>query len=344
MEVQFSTTPFGRRRMTLGQFATQVEAKNVSPDAVVHKWQVFNEIREARDLLGATDRALAILNALLTYHPETMLQAEGSLIVFPSNQSLIQRANGMSPATLRRHLAVLVTCGLIIRRDSPNGKRFARKGQGGAIEQAYGFDLTPLVARAAEFKALAERVRSDRMAVKRLRERITICRRDIVKMIDTGVVEGVPGDWQGLERAYRAIAARLPRSATIAQLEPLADELEALWTRVRSTLESFINSQNMTANESHVEQHIQNSNPNPQFESEPGLAEKAEASGKASPSDNVSHMPQRELPLGLVVDACPNILWLVKDGRIRSWRDLIAAAELARPSLGVSLSAWAEAS
>ena len=63
----------------------------------------------------------------------------------------------LSPATLRRHLAVLVECGLIIRRDSPNGKRFARKGRGGQVEQAYGFDLSPLVARAAEFEAMAAR-------------------------------------------------------------------------------------------------------------------------------------------------------------------------------------------
>ncbi|WP_244604546.1 MULTISPECIES: helix-turn-helix domain-containing protein [Mesorhizobium] len=32
----------------------------------------------------------------------------------------------MPQTTLRRHLAVLVECGLIIRRDTPNGKRHAR--------------------------------------------------------------------------------------------------------------------------------------------------------------------------------------------------------------------------
>ena len=64
-------------------------------------------------------------------------------MVFPSNDQLSLRAHGMAPATLRRHLAVLVHCGLLIRRDSPNGKRYARKGQGGTIESAFGFDLMP---------------------------------------------------------------------------------------------------------------------------------------------------------------------------------------------------------
>ncbi len=104
--------------------------------------------RKLRTVLGATDRALAILDALLSFHPDTAFYGDSALIVWPSNEQLIARANGMSPATLRRHLANLVDCGLVIRRDSPNGKRFARKGQGGEIEQAYGFDLSPIVARA----------------------------------------------------------------------------------------------------------------------------------------------------------------------------------------------------
>ena len=94
----------------------------------------------------------------MSFHQETALAAGGDLVVFPSNHELTIRAHGMAPTTLRRHLAALVEAGLIIRRDSPNGKRYARKGQGGAIEQAFGFDLAPLVARAAEFETLAEEV------------------------------------------------------------------------------------------------------------------------------------------------------------------------------------------
>ncbi|MFW8696389.1 helix-turn-helix domain-containing protein, partial [Mesorhizobium japonicum] len=82
----------------------------------VHKWHVFQHVREARDAVGATDRALAILNALLSFHPDTAFNGDSDLVVFPSNEQRISRANGMSPATLRRHLAVLVQCGLVIRR------------------------------------------------------------------------------------------------------------------------------------------------------------------------------------------------------------------------------------
>ena len=329
--------------MTLGQIASQVRAKDGPKDAIVHKWHVFYDVRNAREALGTTDRALAILEALLTFHPETALNGDGHLVVFPSNQQLIARANGMSPATLRRHLAVLVDCGLIIRRDSPNGKRFARKARDGEIEQAYGFDLTPLVARAEEFKELAAAVEEEKKAFKRVKERLTICRRDIVKMIDAGATEGVPGDWRRFGREYEAIIGRLPRTAPRQVLEAVAKDLDGLWQRVNSALESFVKSQDSSANESHGERHIQNSNPNSTYEIEQSPPEKVEASGAVPDTDNVRSLPKRDLPLGMVLSACPDILNWAKGREIRTWREFVAAAELVRPVLGISPSAWLEA-
>ncbi|TIR29954.1 MAG: replication initiation protein RepC [Mesorhizobium sp.] len=344
MDTHISTTPFGRRPMTLGMISSQVAAKAMPADLTVHKWHVVQNIKEARGALGATDRALAILDALLSFHPETALYGNSELIVWPSNEQLIGRANGMPPATLRRHLTVLVECGLIIRRDSPNGKRYARKGQGGEIEQAYGFDISPIVARAAEFKELAEVVRAEKKAYRVVKERLTICRRDIVKMIDAGIEEGVPANWGRVQQTYQAIVGKVPRTAPRQVLEAIAAELEELWAEVREALETFVKTKNMSANESHIERHIQNSKPDSKSESESGLGNKDEADGNVADTDNVRSLPKRELPLGIVLDACPNMLWLVKGGGgIRNWREFLAAAEVARPALGISPSAWEEA-
>lgn len=344
MTHHLATTPFGRRPMTLGMISSQLAAKNgKSEAAIVHKWHVFQHIKVARQVLGATDRALAILHALLSFHPETALQGDSELIVWPSNEQLMARANGMPPTTLRRHLGVLVDCGLIIRRDSPNGKRFARKGRGGEIEQAYGFDLAPIVARAEEYRSMAEAVQAEKKAFRVAKERLTLLRRDILKMIEAGIDEGVPANWSRFQQAYQGIVGRIPRTAPRQVLESIADELEVLWRRVRETLESFTKTQNMDANESHSGRHIQNSNPDSHSESEEGLPEKNEADGKVAATDNLRNLPKRELPLGIVLDACPDMRWLMKDGEIRHWRDLLAAAELARPMLGISPSAWCEA-
>ncbi|GGA40653.1 hypothetical protein GCM10011499_07790 [Pelagibacterium lentulum] len=67
------------------------------------------------------------------------------------------------------------------------------RARAGEIEQAYGFDLSPIVPRAEEFKSLAEVVRNERKAFKVARERLTLLRRGIVKMIDMGIDKGVSG-------------------------------------------------------------------------------------------------------------------------------------------------------
>ncbi len=312
-------------------------------EAVANKWRVFQDIREARELLGATDRSLAILNALLSFHRETELSAEGELIVWPSNEQLIARANGISPATLRRHLAVLVECGLIIRRDSPNGKRFARRSRAGEIEQAYGFDLSPIVARAAEFRDLAEAVQAEKKAFRVARERLTLLRRDIVKMIDAGIEEGVPGNWGRVLQCYQATISRLPRTAPRQLIEDICAELYDLHAEIRDVLESFTKTQNLNANESQSERHIQNSNPDSISKSENGFRKKNEASGSVAETDNVRSLPKRDLPLSIVLDACPNMREAAQTDEIRQWRDFLATAELVRTMLGVSPSAWAEA-
>ncbi|MFW8642788.1 helix-turn-helix domain-containing protein [Rhizobium beringeri] len=72
------------------------------------------------------------------------LSEERGLIVFPSNAQLSIRARGMTAATLRRHLAGLVDAGLILRKDSANGKRFARRDRAG--EGLRRLSALPLVA------------------------------------------------------------------------------------------------------------------------------------------------------------------------------------------------------
>ncbi len=342
------TTPFGRRSLSLAHLASQARAKARPPEKVVNKWQVFRAICAAKTRVGVSERALAVLDALLSFHPDTTLSGKG-LIVFPSNQQLALRAHGMAPATLRRHLAALVDVGLIIRRDSPNGKRFARKGQGGTIDMAFGFDLSPLVARADEFEAWAEEVRAEGRALHLVRERITLCRRDIAKMIATGIEEGVHAsgargqglaNWTDLNELFRGITSRIPRTATRAELEPIAEELASLADEVLILLENHIKTKEMIANESQIERHKQNSN----TENLTALEAVSKETGGAKPELNLETVrpPQQTYPLGMVLDACPDIIDYAKGG-IANWREFLAVAMVVRSMLGISPSAWAAA-
>jgi replication initiation protein RepC len=342
------TTPFGRRSLTLAHVTTQMAASARPPDKVVHKWKVFKAVCVARPRIGVSERALAVLNALISFYPDTTLTGEDDLIVFPSNELLCLRTHGMPASTLRRQLAALVDAGLIVRRDSPNGKRYARKGRGGEIKLAFGFDLAPLVVRAEEFEAMAQEVEAEIRAIKLAKERITLCRRDIAKMIATGIEEGVPtsrvgqgpASWQELHAVFRGLVEGVSRTARREELESAADALSVFADDVLNLLETQTKETNMSANESPDERHKQNSNPNSTIELEPSLREgRAE---RAEPNPRTSAATERTYPLGMVLSACPDIVDYAKGG-IANWRDFLATAAVVRPMLGISPSAWEEA-
>lgn len=335
------TTPFGRRSVTLALVKQQIATTRIKEGKSADKWKVFRDTSEAREVLGLQDRSLAVLDALLSFYPENELRQDAQLIVFPSNIQLSIRAHGIAGATLRRHLALLVDAGLIIRKDSANGKRYARKDGEGSIEHAFGFDISPLLMRAEELACLAQQVAADRIAFRRAKENLTICRRDIRKLITAAVEEGAAGDWDELEEQYLAAVRRIPRNPTLDELRDLGIEMDNLRQNIINQLNSDDFSSEMTTNDAQNERHIQNSNTNLLNELEPS----SEKEQKAKPSQNkqAEHVPIKAFPIGLVLRACPEILNYGPEGQIRNWRELMTAAVVVRSMLGVSPSAYQEA-
>jgi replication initiation protein RepC len=237
---------------------------------------------------------------------------------------------------------------LIVRRDSPNGKRYARKGRGGEIKLAFGFDLAPLVVRAEEFEGMAQEIEAEIRAIKLAKERITLCRRDIAKMIATGIEEGVPtrragqgpASWEELHTVFRGLVEGVSRTARREELESAADALSVFADDVLNLLEIQAKETNMSANESPDERNKQNSNPNSPIELEPSLREGRAARAELNPKTPAA--TERTYPLGMVLSACPDIVDYAKGG-IANWRDFRATAAVVRPMLGISPSAWEEA-
>lgn len=369
MENDYVTTPFGRRPMSLGMLANQRFADTIEVGIKRSKWKLFRAICEARPALGVTERALTVLDALLTFYPDEEISEENGLVIFPSNAQLSLRARGMTAATLRRHLAVLVDAGLIVRKDSPNGKRYARRDRAGGVSEAFGFSIAPLLARAKEIESLAAQVVTAREYLRAIKEQFTICRRDVSKLIAAAIGEGVPADWDTVSTQFRAILMRLPRVMTAETMEPLLDELKLLRAEIVNILEIRLNSQRMDANESQNEHHKQNSNPDSYLVLEPGFETKQGESVVTNNDIGIEPLaaveertPKRlgrvgghvgsgrlagdglkSFPLGLVIQACPQIVDYGPGGTIGNWRDLMAAAVVVRSMLGVSPSAYEQA-
>ncbi|SIQ36912.1 replication initiation protein RepC [Rhizobium sp. RU35A] len=327
--------------MTLALVQRQLDVDGIRPGKTVDKWKVFRDVAEARELLGLQDRGIAVLDALLTFYPENELRQDGQLVVFPSNTQLALRAHGMAGATLRRHLGFLVDAGIIIRRDSANGKRYIRKDRAGDIEAAFGFDLSPLLMRAEELAGLAQQVAAARAAFRQAKESLTICRRDIRKLISAAIEEGAPGDWIAIEDAYVALVAKLPRTPRLADVNSLLAEMEALREMILNLLKNSVKAENISSKGAQNEQHIHNSKPQTSNELEPAFETKPEA--KPADIQKRESGNSRVFPLGLVLKACPEVINYGPDGAVGSWRDLMAAAIVVRSMLGISPSAYQEA-
>ncbi|NLS16308.1 replication initiation protein RepC [Rhizobium sp. P40RR-XXII] len=369
MEAEHVTTPFGRRPMTLAMLIAQRRAEHGKSVRSVDKWKIYRALCEAKPLLGVTDRALAVLNALLSFYPKNELSDDANLIVFPSNAQLSLRAHGMAEQTIRRHLAVLIAAGLLIRKDSPNGKRYARRSRAGDLNDVYGFSLVPLLSRAEEIEHLAAQVVAERLHMQGLRERISLHRRDIAKLIETAIAENIEAPWEAVHAGFRALIDDLPRSPNTVQLETLLEKLGRLRGEIVNRLETHAETAKLSANPYQNERHIQNSDSESQIESEAAstgnatphvsiprttpatvnvsVAAKARKPVSCIPDNSRSEtgtgIELKSFPLDLVLRACPEIAAYGPTGQIKSWRDLLTASLVVKSMLDISPGAYGEA-
>lgn len=330
-----STTPFGRRPVTAGLLAGQALAEAPAPDTIPAKWALLRDLTAARLAYGVSDRDLAVLSGLLSFHRGKDLADDDGLIVFPSNNALSERVHGMAESTLRRHIAALVRAGLITRRDSPNGKRYATRDMAGALDRVFGFDLRPLLVRSAEIAEKAHTARAEALTLRRLREAVVIRLRDAGKLLAWAVECGDSPD-DALELRLADLQRRIRRRLDADDLRELGTESEALLVDIKRA--STMETEEMIGSDAENERHYQNSNPNP-YDIEP-----CQEAAKAKPVEGPRSVPRDEppIPLGLVLKAAPDIRDYAPGG-LRTWRDLVSVAAFVGPMLGISPDAWAEA-
>ncbi|GGE51455.1 replication initiation protein [Primorskyibacter flagellatus] len=289
------------------------------------KWQVLRDLVTGRAALGLSDRDLAVLQALLSFHPPQMLDAGSDLVVFPSNASICDRLNGMPCSTMRRHLARLVDAGVLIRRDSPNGKRYARRYGGNRV--AYGFDLSALLARAGEFAMLADQAREEADRIRALRERVSLMRRDLAAYVEDGRLHAPDrANWDALSDLAILTARALRRKLDLPALERME---EALIAAIEPMIPCAgpVETEELSTSDAPIEQHQHKTDIDSFVKKEPPVP-------LAPNSDGIS--------LHDVLDRCSEIQVYAPEP-IRTWEGLFRAAETIAPMTGIALPVWEEA-
>ncbi len=313
----------------------------------VNKWELLRELSKAQAAFGVTERDLTVLQGLLSFFPDDALGGNAEMVVFPSNKAICERLNGMACSTMRRHIARLVDAGLLMRRDSPNGKRYVRKH--GEERVAFGLDLSPLYCRSEEVARAAEAVREAEDRVRRLREVVSLMRRDLAAIAEFGEeIQPGFGLWDQLRDKAVLTARALRRKLTLEELSAYRTDLEALLDHARNVIDGP-ETEEMSTNDAKFERHHHNSNEE-SIDLEPALEKGGAATGAPdveadAPVAEVGEADTRrvpKIPLHLVIAGCPSLKTFYQ-GDIRHWHQLFDAACHVRPAMGISASAWEEA-
>lgn len=325
-----------------------VERPEVSvPGKPINKWELLRELSKAQAAFGVTERDLTVMQGLLSFFPDDALGGNAEMVVFPSNKAICERLNGMPCSTMRRHIARLVDAGLLMRRDSPNGKRYVRKH--GEERVAFGFDLSPLYCRSEEVARAAEAVREAEDRVRRLREVVSLMRRDLAALAEFGEeIQPGLGLWDQFRDKAVLTARALRRKLTLEELSAYRTDLEALLDRARNVIDGP-ETEEMNTNDASFERHHHNSNKE-SIDLEPALekggaaadAPDAEADALVADVEEADTRRVPKIPLHLVIAGCPSLKTFYQ-GDIRHWHQLFDAACHVRPAMGISASAWEEA-
>lgn len=283
-------------------------------------WASIELLKTIRKEFKLSDRDFSVLSGLAAFALKR--DREGHLVVFASNNTLSKKANGMNIRTLRRRLAHLQDCGIIRRRSSPNGKRYAHRDAEGNVIAAYGFDISPLLERLQEFKERVAAEEYRRAMYKVTRDQLSLLRLSFPIDSDEDII---------LRTALRR------SSTTTAEM----DDLIAMFTTVNiaegdePNLDNLAAESILTATDGQNDRHLQNSIHNKIERIEEPLSQKTSSDPSRKAQKSKPHTIEQEPCYQEVIQACPEAISFAQQTP-RSWNDLYAFARWLAPMIGIN--------
>ncbi len=354
-------SPTGFRRLTPGLLRADRTAGNFVglPDGVTMHGQLLAAFKAAAPRLGLSPRMVHAIDWLFRFTMPQDWGRGGRPIVWPS-ASTQQEALGLSPTRVKAINRALIEAGLITMRDSPNGKRYGKRDPRGHIVEAYGFDLSPIAARHAEFVQIAREAKEEREELRRLRRRATIGRNGIAQILETAAEYGFQGEeWPTLRRETRDLTLALRK---VERPEEVALGVESLERRQRSARERLENllaqvtiktqeavNPDPSGAENGPHQYTYKPNLNPQEDTVIASDKSSSRGGEANPPRSPAvrrEPPERGRVLKLQPDELVRLAPRLKAYLLRpdpTWSELVDAAAFLRSDLDVSKSLWGDA-
>jgi len=339
--------PTGRRTLTPAKLAA-LDYPPPSPGGP-SRGEVLAAFRRAAPALGLVP-VLAFINLLMTRSFNQDWIGDGRPMVWPSNRWLYVRL-GVGEGRLKELINLAFEHGLIAMRDAGSGRRQGERevGECGRILWAYGFDLSPLTARCAEFRERAAAFEAREVLLHRLRLELSSLRRDILTLADVGLVTRPDAtDWADLAIRTRQLCSQSRTQDDPDVLQLLISQLQAMHGEVRALFEpaetpkSDPSGSSETPPCTHTNQSIK-TNASAQAQ-EQALPKWNAAIGKQSqddiePADPLNGFPAS--PAFVLVIAPPFQDFTVTSRPTRN--EVVSAAWHVCRHLGISQDAWGEA-
>jgi replication initiation protein RepC len=212
------------------------------PEEVEVHGQLLAAFKAAAPRLGLSVRLVHALDWLFRFTWPQDWEQGARPIVWPS-AAMQREALGLSESQVKSVNRGLIDAGLITMKDSPNGKRYGVRERQGRIVEAYGFDLSPIASRYAEFVRLAAEAKAERALIGQLRRRATIARKGIVQILETVAEYGSGGEeWSRLRHETQALVRSLRQVERPEEIAIGVGSLERRQTEARIRLEQLLES------------------------------------------------------------------------------------------------------
>jgi replication initiation protein RepC len=370
----------GLRKLTPKMLGTIDVAETHKFTSEMQPGQVLAAFKAAAPYLGLRPNVVHAIDWLFRFTVPLDWQPSSRPIVWPS-AAMQQQELGLGPSQVKNLNRHLVELGLVVMRDSSNGKRYGRRDPQGRIVEAYGFDLSPLASRCAEFRAQAEAGREERARVQAVRRRATIARNGIRQLLETADEQGIAGDdWDACRNAAttasRGIAGRrgsIETEIAVATLERLQREMRlhlesavasqvdsksALdtgsvdidpkepknWPHITTTNELLNPKDTVIAPEGDMTATVTNRSPaQPIGADVPRAADRSvENFNRAAPRTKTDSGSLLKISPAELTRLAPRLKPYLRDTSPR-WSEIVEAADWLRDELGISKSSWGEA-
>lgn len=350
---RFARPPTGFRRMTPGLLKADRTAEGFVglPESVRVAGQLLAAFKAAAPRLGIGPRLVHAVDWLFRFTQPQDWDKGSRPVVWPSAR-MQQEALGLSPTQVKETNRRLIELGLITTKDSPNGKRYGKRDPKGRIVEAYGFDLSPIAARYAEFRRLAAEGRAERLAMGRLRRRATIAKKGIVQILETAAEYGFEGEeWPMLAREMATLASALRDVERVDEMELGVSSLERRQNAARERLESLLGIVDSAPLGAENRPHYNNYKPTPYPQEDTVIAAEncsggGEGSALQSQTPELRKRPEKGMVHGIAPDELVRLAPKLKPYLRRSnptWPEIIDAADWLRHDLDVSKPLWGDA-